>query len=200
MGLFRFFFIGNGGSNAKNSDPQPQPLHVSKHSDAFNNSMTNLLNAYFKMTEAFVNWDTVSINNSGNELKVALDSLKLDELKKDSDIYLTALDPCNNAKAELLSILTDPSIAEKRGSLNIFSDNLRLLLTTVKYDRAILFWQECPMAFGEDKPGNWISKTEEVRNPYLGTKDPKYGNKMLNCGAPKYTIKPDPSADSTKSQ
>jgi hypothetical protein len=69
-------------------------------------------------------------------------------------------------------------------------------LTAVKYDRAELYWQECPMAFGEDRPGNWISKTKDVRNPYLGTKDPQYGNKMLNCGAPKYTIKFDPPADS----
>jgi hypothetical protein len=150
------------------------------------------------MTEGFVNWDTANINHPAFELKTALDSLKLDELKKDTTgIYETALDPLANARAEVASILADPSLAEKRGSLNILSDNLRNLLVVVKYDRAKIYWQECPMAFGEDRPGNWLSKTIDIRNPYLGTKDPQYGDKMLNCGGPKDTIKFDPPVDTT---
>ena len=35
-----------------------------------------------------------------------------------------------------------------------------------------------------DESGNWLSKTEDVRNHYLGTSDPVHGNKMLNCGGP----------------
>ncbi|MBK5272044.1 MAG: DUF3347 domain-containing protein, partial [Bacteroidia bacterium] len=92
------------------------------------------------------------------------------------------------ARIETGSIIADPSIIEKTGSLNILSDNLRNLLVIVKYDRAKVYWQECPMAFGEDNPGNWLSKTVDVRNPYPGTKDPKSGSDMLNCGGPKDTI------------
>jgi hypothetical protein len=196
MGLFRYFFIGSGGGGSHNSGTPPVSLHVSKHSEAFNQSMGNILSAYYKMTEGFVTWDTASINGSGFELKVALDSLELDELKHDTTgIYETALDPLANAKTEVASILADPSLAEKRGSLNILSDNLRNLLVVVKYDRAKIYWQECPMAFGEDRPGNWLSKTTDIRNPYLGTKDPQYGDKMLNCGGPKDTIKFDPPVD-----
>jgi hypothetical protein len=138
------------------------------------------------MTEAFVNADTTMINNAGTELKIALDSLKIEELKKDSLIYLTALDPYNNSKAETASILADPSIEEKRGSLNILSFQLRDLWSIVKYDREKTYWQECPTAFGEDRPGNWLSRNIETRNPYT---------KELNCGGPKDTIKFDPPAD-----
>jgi hypothetical protein len=202
IGLFRYFFIDSGGgSGSQHSGPPPVSLRVSKHSEAFNRSMSKILDTYYQMTEGFVNWDTAVINTSGNELKSALDSLNLEELKNDTTgIYESAVDPLSNAKAEMASIIADPSISEKRGSLNILSDNLRLLLTAVKYDRAVLYWQECPMAFGEDRPGNWLSKTKEVRNPYLGTRDPQYGSKMLNCGAPKYIIKFDPPVDSTKIQ
>ena len=186
-GLVRYFvFPGNGGSS--HSGNKPQPIAVSKHSDIFNNSVEDVLNAYYQLTEGFVNWDTTAINKAGYELRTALDSLKLGELKKDSIIYQTALDPYNNAKIELASILADPSMDEKRGSLNILSDNLRNLLVIVKYDRAKVYWQECPMAFGEERPGNWLSKTDAVRNPYQGIKDPKHGNKMLECGGPKDTI------------
>ena len=164
------------------------PLAVSKHSEAFNTSISLVLSAYYDMTEGFVNWDTTVIKKAGINLKSALDSLNLDEIKKDTLIYQTALDPYSNAKSELEAILADPSLAEKRGSLNILSDNIRNLLVIVKYDGAKVYWQECPMAFDDDKPGNWLSETKDVRNPYLGTKDPKYGNSMLECGGPKDTI------------
>lgn len=196
-GIIRFLFFANGGGS-NDSGPRPESLPVSKHSEAFNNSMNAVLNGYYKMTEGFVNWDTSAINSSGNELKAALDSLKIEDLKKDTIIYQTVLDPYANAKTELAAILMDPSLAEKRGSLNILSDNLRNLLVIVKYDRAKIYWNECPTAFGEDKPGNWLSPTKDVRNPYQGAKDPQYGDKMLDCGGPKDTIKFDPPVDTTK--
>ena len=199
-GTIRYLFFSEGGGS-NNTEHSRLSLPVSKHSDAFNKSMGDILDAYFRMTEGFVNWDTAVINASGNELRISLDSLKLEELKKDTTgIYESSLDPLANSKTEVASILADPSFAEKRGSLNILSDNLRILLIAVKYDRAKLYWQECPMAFGEDRPGNWLSKTKEVRNPYMGIKDPQYGDKMLNCGGPKDTIKFVMIVDSTKRQ
>lgn len=186
-GLLQFFIFSNQRS-ANNSGSKAPPLTVSKHSEAFNTSMSSLLTAYYEMTEGFVNWDTAVINKAGSNLNLAFDNLNLDEIKKDSLIYQTALDPYKNAKNELRAIIADPSFAEKRGSLNILSDNIRNLLVIVKYDGAKVYWQECPMAFDDEKPGNWLSRTKDVRNPYLGTKDPKYGNSMLECGGPKDTI------------
>ncbi len=169
--------------------PKPVALSVSKHSPAFNQSVQAALDAYYSMSEAFVNWDTVAIATQGNQLKTALDSLKIEELKVDTTgIYESALDPLANAKNEVANILKEPSIDQKRTALNNLSENLRLLFIVVKYDQGKLYWQECPMAFGEDQPGYWLSKTDEVRNPYLGNKHPKYKDGMLNCGGPKDTI------------
>jgi len=140
------------------------------------------------MSEGFVNWDTSVVNREGSLLKSALDSLKIDELKKDTLIYLTVLDPLANAKTEVATIISNPSLDNKRKSLNILSDDLIQLIRTVKYDRSKLYWQECPMAFGDDQPGYWLSKTDAVRNPYLGTSHPKYKDGMLKCGGPKDTI------------
>lgn len=194
MGLFRYFFIGSGGGSGSStsSGGTTETVTVSKHSEAFNKSMESVLDAYYKMTESFVNWDTLMINSTAAELKIALDSLKIAELQKDPLIYQTVQDYYNNSKAEVAAIIADPSISEKRGSLNILSDQLKILWSVVKYDRQKAYWQECPMAFGDDKPGNWLSKTVEVRNPYLGTKHPEYGNGMLNCGGPKDTIRFEP--------
>lgn len=168
-GLVRYFvYPGGGGSN--NNEPKPPPLTVSKHSEIFNQSIENVLIAYYSMTDGFVKNDTTVINQSGNNFKMAVDSFKVEELKQDSLIYETALQPLQNIKSEIASIVADPSIAEKRGSLNILSNELFTLLSTVRYDLAKLYWQECVSAFGEDKPGNWLSKTEQSDNPY-GQKD-----------------------------
>ena len=169
--------------------PKPVALSVSKHNPAFNQSVQTALDAYYAMSEAFVNWDTAAIATHGSQLKTALDSLKIEELKVDTTgIYESALDPLANAKSETIKILSEPSIDNKRTALNNLSENLRLLFIVVKYDQGKLYWQECPMAFGEDQPGYWLSKTDAVRNPYLGNKHPKYKDGMLNCGGPKDTI------------
>ena len=169
IGFVRYFiFPGDGGAAA--NEPKPVPLTVSKHSESFNVSIEKVLNVYYMLTDGFVKEDTSIINQSGYNLKAAVDSFKVEELKQDSLIYETALQPLKNIKSEIASIIADPSIKEKRGSLNILSNELFTLLSTVRYDLAKLYWQECTSAFGEDKPGNWLSKTEQSANPY-GQKD-----------------------------
>jgi hypothetical protein len=188
-GLVRYFVLGSGGGGKNDKGPKPIPLAVSKHSEAFNSSFEKVLVTYYKLTEGFVANDTVAINKTGTELKAALDSFKIDELKADTLIYQTALQPYENAKAEAASIAIDPSLEEKKGSLNILSNELFSLLSTAKYDLAKLYWQECNKAFGEDKPGNWFSKTDKTENPY--------GQK--NCADIKTTLDFVP-ADTTKKQ
>jgi hypothetical protein len=183
------WFVYFRGGKKRPKGPKPVAMTVSKHSEPFNQSITAVLDAYYGMTEGFVNWDTTAIAKSGMVLKTALDSVKIEELKVDTTgIYETALDPLANARAEVNTILSNSNFDTRHTALNNLSENLRLLMIIVKFDREKMYWQECPMAFGEEKPGNWLSKTDEVRNPYLGTKHPDYKDKMLHCGAPKDTI------------
>ena len=164
-GLIRFFFFPDGG-RSHDEKSKATPISVSRHSGAFNQSLENVLTAYYNMTDGFIDNNTEIINQSAGKLKEALDSLKVEELKTDSLIYETALQPYNNARSEIASIRADPSIIEKRKSLNIFSNELLTLLNTVRYDLAKLYWQECSVAFGDDKPGNWLSRSEKSKNPY----------------------------------
>lgn len=191
-GIARYLFF-SGSKSSHSDEPEPVPLTVSKHSEVFNKSVQAMLDAYYNMSEAFVNWDTDAVNKNAAKLKEALENLNVQELQKDSTsdgalIYQTALSYVSNVSNETSSLLQAESIDKKREVLNTLSDDLRLLLITVKYDQGKLYWQECPMAFGDDQPGNWLSKTSMVRNPYLGLKDPKYKDEMLDCGGPKDTI------------
>jgi hypothetical protein len=183
------YFVYFRGGKKRPRGPKPVSLAVSKHSAAFNQSVQTMLDDYYAMSEGFVNWDTVIVNKEAGELQAELEKLPIDELKVDTTgIYESILDPLANAKIATATISADPSIDIKRVAFNALSESLRLIFIVVKYDANKLYWQECPMAFGEEKPGNWLSKTDAVRNPYLGLKHPTYKNSMLECGGPKDTI------------
>ena len=187
--LVGYIWYSFKGGKKQPKGPKPVSLVVSKHSPAFNQSIQSVLNAYYVLSEAFVNWDSAAIATNGVKLNSALDGLTVEELKVDTTgIYETALDPLASAKNEAANISKETSIDSKRTAFNNLSENLRLLFIVVKYDQGKLYWQECPMAFGDDQPGYWLSKTDVVRNPYLGTSHPKYKDGMLHCGGPKDTI------------
>ena len=165
VGLAQWFVFGNARTRC-DCDTKAQAEKVSKHSAAFNQSIEKVMTDYYALTSSFVKNDTGEIGQSGRQLAVSLDSLKIDDLKKDTAIFETILQFYDNSKTELASIIADPSLEEKRGSFNILSDNMRSLLLTAKYDLAKLYWLECDHAFGEDRPGNWLSKDEQAANPY----------------------------------
>jgi hypothetical protein len=191
VGIWFFYFKGKkSGTNG----PKPQPLAVSKHSDQFNSNIDSVLNAYYSMLEGYVNWDITRIDKNASDFLSALNNFRIEELKKDTSeagqlIYLTAQDLLSNVKNGANSILQAATIEQKRELLNTLSrDDLRNLFVTIKYDRAKIYYQECPMAFNDEIPGYWLSPTDSVRNPYLGTMHPKYKSGMLECGGPKDTI------------
>jgi hypothetical protein len=169
IGLIHFYLFPAGN---RSDDPESKlkPIHVSKHSESFNQSIQQVLHFYYKTTEAFAIPDTSSINQSSHNLKMALDNFRLDDLKTDTIIYETALQPFENAKAGTVLLFTGSSIDAKRMSLKDLSDNLFSLLSIVHYDVAKLYWLECDRAFGENNPGNWLSKSQQSANPY-GQKD-----------------------------
>jgi len=174
------------------SGPKPEGLTVSKHSSSFNESMSNAMNSYYDLTESFVNWDTAKVNSSIAALKIAVDSIRIPEMQKDSAIYETAQSTWESIKSEITGMQLDTSLYEKRESLNMLSDNLFNLLRIVKYDVAKVYYQECPMALNNhESSAFWLSANSETknrRNPYLGLHDPKYGKAMLTCGTTRDSI------------
>lgn len=191
IGTFNYLFPRSG---PRHKGPDPKPLTVSKHSEAFNQSVQSLLDAYYNMSEAFVNWDSAEVNKYAGEVKEVFNDFKIEELvdttggKVDSTIYQTVLDPFANARSSNDAILNTAGLDNKRKAFNDLSDNIRQLFVIVQYDANKVYWNECPMAFGDNVPGYWLSKTDEVRNPYMGLYHPDYKDDMLKCGGPKDTI------------
>lgn len=162
---------------------------VKKHSAEFNQQMANLISSYMEMKNAFVDADTSVIKANTAHFITAADSLDLSELhQKDSSMFMAAQQNVSDIKANAQPILQEKDLTEMRQDFSMVSENLYPLLKTIGYEGSKLYWQNCPMAFGDDKPANWLSNTSEILNPYLGKNNPEYKSAMLHCGENKDSI------------
>lgn len=167
---------------------QTQALVVSQYSDSFNTSVQNMLDHYYALSEAFVNWDTAAVTNHAGQLQQSFSNLALTELQKDNMIYETAASYKEPFNKNIATIAGNNSLEQKRLAFNSLSQNLYDLLRTVRYDNQKIYVQQCPMAFNDTETGTWLSKEEDIRNPYLGKHHPKYKAGMLECGEVKETL------------
>lgn len=185
IGVWWLFFK----EKSHNSGPKQQPLKVGIHSGEFNKSIGVVITQYLSLKDAFVNADTSTIKAEEKKLIAAIDSIKIDELKKDTTgIFQSAQAQLSDIKSNADAILKETDITEMRQDFRMVSENLFPLLKTIHYEGVKLYWQNCPMAFGEGKDANWISNTEEIFNPYLGKNHPEFKGTMLHCGEIKDTI------------
>ncbi|MBC7889047.1 MAG: DUF3347 domain-containing protein [Ferruginibacter sp.] len=172
------------------TDAKTAPLEVRKHSVLFNTGIDSLLQAYFTIKDAFVNADTTLAKAASVKLILLADSSKLSELSNDTTgIYESAVMQMSDVKTNAESLLQQTSLTEMRQDFSMIGESIYPLLKTIFYEGKILYWQNCPMAFGEDKGANWISNTEEIMNPYLGKNHPEFKGTMLHCGEVKDSIK-----------
>lgn len=196
--IWKFAFKGK--RNIMDGGTKLTALTVSQHSVEFNESMQAMLTAYYDMTNAFVAWDSIQIREKAELLGQRLDSLKIQEMEKDSLIYPTVQFQWEAVKAEVDGLLHEEGWEGKRASLNMLSQQLYDLLRIVKYDLAKVYYQESPDALNNyQMSASWLSPVETIRNPYFGSQDPKHGDQGLGIGSIRETLDYMP-VDSTSKQ
>jgi hypothetical protein len=166
----------------KTEEKKEGPLVIGKKSDAFNMSLSNILDNYYAVQSALVNWDTMAANHSASKLQLSADRLQLGELKADSNIVGTAHSLALSISGEAKGMIGENNIEQKRRAFNMLTDELYNLIRTVRYDREIIYHIKCPMAFNDSSEAYWLSNTSKIINPYLGNKHPVYKTKMVGCG------------------
>jgi len=172
FGAYWFFFK----KDSHPSEAKQQAIKIKKHSEEFNQSIANALNEYFNLRNAFADGDTVKIKVQVPKFNASVDSIKLDDLKKDDSLILASVQQqVSDIKANADDILLQKDITEMREDFRMVSENLYPFLRTIAYEGPKLYWQNCPTAFGQDKEGSWLSNSSEIINPYLGKNHPECG-------------------------
>jgi len=161
------------------------------YSTAFYSTVDSILSRYYALSEAFVNWDSISVSGLAGQLKIELTGLSQKEaaFSPAEKQVLAAGKPRLDAALPGISRIAEPvNMDEKRHAFNTASQNLYEWLNGLKYDRSPVYLQECNMPFNDTGHAVWLSKTEAIRNPYLGNKHPYYNAGMLECGSTQATI------------
>ncbi|MGV3593824.1 MAG: DUF3347 domain-containing protein [Sediminibacterium sp.] len=178
------FLAACGGNDEKAAVTEaPQvPLGQSANSDTFNLIFGKMLDSYFQLKDQFIKENDTLITKGTEQLIADINDVigVLSELKADSNIVSTAKTYTTGISNELTAVKQEKDIEERRKSFQVLSEQLYDLIRTVKYDRAVVYHQYCPMAFN-DAGAFWLSNSSDIRNPYL----PK---KMLICGEVKDSI------------
>ena len=169
---------------------QAKKLEIKSATPLFDGGIKAMLTAYFHMKDAFVEADTLAVKTSCKAMVHIIEGINLEELKKDTSGLITTIEPLlTDVKTNAISVLAQSDIQEMRMDFNQVNQQLYSLLKAINYKGEKVYWQNCPMAFGENREGNWISNTEEIINPYLGKNHPEHKDDMLHCGSIKDTIK-----------
>ncbi|HEY6976197.1 MAG TPA: DUF3347 domain-containing protein [Chitinophagaceae bacterium] len=178
-----YFLLFYKNDEKKGDAAKEQPLAQSKNSESFNKPFNEMLNSYFDLKNALVEWDTAKTSAYANTLARLSQNVPYDELKADTTIIATAKNFSGNVVAEAMGIAGENTIEGKRRSFYTLSENLYNLLRTVRYDQQVIYHDKCPMAFNDSEEAYWISNTKQIINPYLGKKHPHYAGGMIGCGS-----------------
>lgn len=150
-------------------------------------SITSLLNAYYQLKDALVEYDTASVNAASMVLHHAADSLRTEGISH-QELAVTAKNFAEKISSESVVLVSRNDLVEKKRSFSVISESLYPLLLAVQYNESTVYHQMCPMAFNDNEAAFWLSNQREIENPYLGKKHPKYASGMLHCGEVKDSL------------
>lgn len=146
-------------SNAKTeqADNSQQPK-----ANTTTGTQSNVISDYMALKDAFVQSDIQTVKS------LALDLVKTLEVQ--------------NVKIEIIeaarSIASNEDLDQQRIAFKTVTDGL--IEEWQSNDAQTIYVQYCPMAF-DNTGANWLSLSEEIRNPY-------FGDKMLTCGRVEKTL------------
>ena len=133
---------------------------------------------YFALKDALVSSNSALATTKASALSASINKVEMDKL--DMDVHMVWMKVIENIKADSKSISVTNDLEKQRKIFANLSNEIYSLMKVSKFDNAV-YYQYCPMANG-GKGANWLSKENEVRNPY-------YGSAMMTCGKTVETIK-----------
>lgn len=184
---YKYFFKSE---SATPEVPKQAPISAVKHSEAFNKSVQSVIDSYLSVKDAFIEGDTLLVKKNARLFIKSLDSINIDELKKDSAaIVETAKASIGDIKANAQSLLQQTDITEMRRDFNMMTEMMYpAFFKNINYEGTKLFIHFSQNAFGEGQGATWLSNSSEILNPYFGKNHPQFKSSMLNNGEVKDSV------------
>lgn len=174
----------------KKAAPQsPQlPDYTSTTPDAFKGQLTDLVNAYSLIKDALVEDNSKNtVNATGNFLSKAKE-VDISLLNNKEHLYW--MEQFTAMQMHGKKIAATENLMVQREQFDFLSQLLIESIEVFGVLQEVVYVQNCPMV-GDNQGASWISLTEEIFNPY-------FGSRMLNCGEVLDTIIGWPTSSSIK--
>lgn len=155
------------------------PDFISATPEAFRAQMQDMLEDYLALKDALVNSKKDLAQQKTADMLASLQKADMKLLPHEPHMYW--MERLEEIKTSAQAIIDTENIDTQRKNFKSLSESI------IKAARAFgtaekLYVQYCPMA-DDDEGANWLSQSEEIRNPY-------YGDMMLTCGNVEDIINP----------
>lgn len=141
------------------------------------NQLKAVFDNYFAIKDALVKSDGNTASIKAKDLLTTLNAVQMNKLSNDE--HTVWMKVMKDLKASTEKITNTKDLAKQRETFALLPENLYELAKVSKQDISI-YYQHCPM-YNSGKGANWLSKENEIKNPY-------YGSQMLTCGSTVETI------------
>jgi hypothetical protein len=172
------FLVACGGSaseyqsQAESTTPATVVEAALPTPDTFKSSFELALNGYFELKDALVQTDAASASARATALLATMQQVDTNGLSAEAAMLWEVAGQDAAAATALLAAETDVEV--QRVHFEPLSNALIDMVKSYGPFGNALFVQRCPMVRGGS--ADWISKEEQVMNPY-------HGSRMLNCGS-----------------
>lgn len=139
-------------------------------------TITPMVDNYLALKNALVADNSKSAAEAGEKLASSASSFDVSVVDKAKSAEMDELIEVIKEHGEHIS---KSNLAHQREHFEMLSTDMSDLIAITGTDRT-LYQQHCPM-YNNNKGGNWLSESKEVKNPL-------FGSKMLTCGSVKNTI------------
>jgi hypothetical protein len=134
------------------------------------------LKSYYNLSNALIDSDSAKASEKADELLKSFDEIKTDKMTELQKTAWGKLEKLLRLDAKHINKNKD-DLPHQRSHFMKLSNNMYALVFNFKANETEAYLQYCPM-----KKASWLSDKKDIRNPY-------YGNKMLDCGSVKATLK-----------
>jgi len=165
----------NNTNDNQSNQTKNERLQVSK---AFQNQLKSVVDSYLLLKDNLVRDDASGAIKHTKDLLIGLENVDM-TLLVDNNAHMQWMKLLNDIKTATVSLSKETEIASQRNFFKPLSSGITKAVELFGINQTV-YTQFCPMA-DNDKGAYWLSKEEEIFNPY-------FGDAMLSCGSVEQVI------------
>lgn len=164
-----FSSCSNKEKGNQNSTGNPLSI-ISETEDSAIGQIDAAVKTYLYLKDGLVNEDSKIAAEAGDDLSIQMEDIEVDNYEKADQEKLHKIIGDAAKQAQFIS---ESSIDIQRRHFDTLSKDMIALIEITGTSKK-LYQVYCPM-YNNDKGAQWLSDTEEIKNPY-------FGNEKMSCG------------------